>query len=345
MHKKGDKVRIIDGYPNYIGKIGTILDDSIRKGEHCTWVKMEDGETICPFLPIASNPQCEFIEESVQEEKYSVDKIRDKNIWIACPTQEEWDQVCEILAEAKVKNTDGTYLKKKDELFKWSIHKEINGIGYGKGERLSFSPASWYNYYEQITAQQFIIDNINNNNMDKQTLQDKIVALEKELNSLKEEVNKPEWKPLAGEWVTYTGSGEGEWTTGKARKLSKVANNGYQDIVWACGEAIGVYIKDIRKATPAEIKEAENKSITLTIGSNSKTVVVKKDEIVCDDRSYKIGDLKSLVASFSYGEISHYAIHIKENIRFIRIGCESQDNMFSIEELRSVIKAYEKLNN
>jgi hypothetical protein len=43
-------------------------------------------------------------------------------------------------------------------------------------------------------------------------------------------------------------------------------------------------------------------------------------------------------------DLGAYNANLDKTVRFIRIGCETQNNLFSINEIQSVIDAYNEIN-
>ncbi len=108
----------------------------------------------------------------------------------------------------------------------------------------------------------------------------------------------------------------------------------------------GICRSRVRKATPEEIKQYEASQVKpLTLGSRSIAVKISKGGIEANDRKFPIERLQSMIVVMkNLKPIAEYPVTIPEDVRCIRIGCESQNNLFSINEIQQVIDAYEKLN-
>ena len=105
---------------------------------------------------------------------------------------------------------------------------------------------------------------------------------------------------------------------------------------------------------PHEIVEGwkkvyEDESIKLIIGSKNDGVLVTKnsikfnDEIIIDIKQLK-ATVSALSPSLSIGIYPVELIYDDLKSRKVRIGCKNENHLFSINELKSVIDAYEKLN-
>jgi len=105
---------------------------------------------------------------------------------------------------------------------------------------------------------------------------------------------------------------------------------------------------------PHEIVESwekvfEEESIKLIIGSKNDGVLITKNsikfnnEIIIDIKQLK-ATVKALSPSLSMGIYPVVLIYDDLNSRKVRIGCKNENHLFSINELQSVIDAYEKLN-
>ena len=83
----------------------------------------------------------------------------------------------------------------------------------------------------------------------------------------------------------------------------------------------------------AKIRISKNGSIFFTgVGGGGRTNIEKID------------DLLSLVNLACLTLIGEYVVHLNEHIRFIRVGCSTEDHLFSIDELRLIKKAHDDLN-
>lgn len=88
----------------------------------------------------------------------------------------------------------------------------------------------------------------------------------------------------------------------------------------------------------------EEQSKTLILGSNNIIVEIRKNKIYTKDRIISISDLKDIMSHYkATGRIADWSILIDNNIRCIRIGCESENNRFSINEIQQVIDTYNQI--
>lgn len=100
---------------------------------------------------------------------------------------------------------------------------------------------------------------------------------------------------------------------------------------------------------PKEIVETwepvyEEQETKITIGSNNTELVIKGDDIYGRIETSYI-DVKNMYDTFRNTfekvQIAGYVICIDTNQRIIRIGCEQENNLFSLNEILSVLKACE----
>lgn len=111
---------------------------------------------------------------------------------------------------------------------------------------------------------------------------------------------------------------------------------------------------------PSEIVETwepiyENISIKMTIGSKADVITLREGDskVEISRGGYtEIAVIKALVGDFDTlnGDGSRviadsWATGVDEDIRFIRIGCMAENHLFSLNELKSVIAKYNKINN
>lgn len=100
----------------------------------------------------------------------------------------------------------------------------------------------------------------------------------------------------------------------------------------------------LRVATDEEIHHA--KSTIFVIGTKTDVVYVRKDGIQYKDRVLDIGGLKNIPTRFddsiSYGKIGDYSIVLMEPS--FRIGCNTEDHVFKLSEIRKIVAAYNGLH-
>lgn len=91
-----------------------------------------------------------------------------------------------------------------------------------------------------------------------------------------------------------------------------------------------------------------NKSKKITIGNKDVEVVIfESGAIQFQDRVSHISTVEALRASFDHESIrvGNFSTSIDEDVRFIRIGCEEENNLFSLTDLDMVITTYKSLKN
>ncbi len=96
---------------------------------------------------------------------------------------------------------------------------------------------------------------------------------------------------------------------------------------------------------PREIVEKwdavyEVKSVDITVGNHNVPITVHPDKVVLGGRKVEINQVRALRAKAHLvmdEKIFDYEVTVDHTVRFIRIGCESQNNLFSIEDLDKVI--------
>jgi hypothetical protein len=98
------------------------------------------------------------------------------------------------------------------------------------------------------------------------------------------------------------------------------------------------FYTDLRKATPEEIKKASG--TTLTIGSRNTTVQITGGVITSHGRVWNRPEIEQLVKHHTrQSSLLSYSVGVDYDVRFIRIGCTDENNLFSIKELQSVLNA------
>lgn len=97
-------------------------------------------------------------------------------------------------------------------------------------------------------------------------------------------------------------------------------------------------------------KVYEEESIELILGTMKDKILIEKGSISYRGQKIKVLDLSTIVntlTKITRLTIIDYPVSIvidDLNKPIVRIGCESENHLFSINELQSVIDAYEKLN-
>lgn len=135
---------------------------------------------------------------------------------------------------------------------------------------------------------------------------------------------------------------------------------------------------DVKKGTMYGVKETFNRThqffvpqeivqtwepvykeeeITLNdIGSRDRKVIIKKGSIYFWGRKgeiVNIDDLNKILTEIISNRnniqngksLAGYEVRIDNNMRFLRVGCIEENNLFSINDLQNVKDAYDKLNN
>ena len=164
MSNIGKKVRITRTYNKYIGQIGTIsyLPNGNNAEDGAATVDMPDGTQLCPYMPKASNPECEWYTEQVQD--LSIETLRGQNYLVNCKTQEEWNQMLQLLGDAGVLWCGGQNMNTKNH-DNWSTYGSENCISIDQG---TYSPAVHYPDHTIIQAADVIAYNNQNNTDGKQ---------------------------------------------------------------------------------------------------------------------------------------------------------------------------------
>lgn len=91
---------------------------------------------------------------------------------------------------------------------------------------------------------------------------------------------------------------------------------------------------------------------TVTIGSRNVEVTVFKNgtvEFVAEGniRKDNVTIVQRIINSLGGNtdlQIARYGVHIDNTTRFIRIGCEQENNLFSINELQKIVDTYNEMN-
>lgn len=341
----GRKVRITKFYDDSIGAIGVVEEDN--PSECYIRVKMKNGDVHHPYRPGHQEAQCELLPE---ENEYHIDKLRDKKFWVATPTQEDWNKVCEVFQRANIKwcsNVEAT--GNKDH---WKVYKTNNGIGYNyeNDQKLGYSPKSTYTDKVEIfiTAESFIQANQPTMNKNTQALE-QIELLKAQILKIEESLKEPVWEPKVGEWVYVVDTAStsinknGDVKTIKEIKWGRVGKGETSDvkICKLAGEGSYERLQDIRPATPEEIAAAQ--VTTVTIGSSSIPVKISKGLIEADGKRIAIADLEitiQQIKQIEVGKITSWSVEVQNDTRFLKIGC----SLFSPNEIQQVITEYKRIN-
>lgn len=89
---------------------------------------------------------------------------------------------------------------------------------------------------------------------------------------------------------------------------------------------------------------------TLYLGSRDTKIIVSSKGSIATDRGTSpinisnLKNLRNILTSVNDIELGNFAPYPDKSLRFIRIGCEAENNLFSITEIDSVINLYNKLN-
>lgn len=123
------------------------------------------------------------------------------------------------------------------------------------------------------------------------------------------------------------------------------------------GPAVGTVVGITDKIAPLmpecyqPIYKNESAPSTLTIGTNGMEVIVSEGSIRAGGTTFTRTGLDQLrkylrrvTSATPIYNTGNYAITLKENWRFIRIGCTDEDHRVSLEELDRVIAEYDKIN-
>lgn len=181
-------------------------------------------------------------------------------------------------------------------------------------------------------------------------------SLPSEIVETWEPVHKEEYK--VGDWITVLSDEPGWLAETKERtfQLTYKPERFAGGLMWSTSgpghirelgdTGFGVREENIRPATEEEVKKSEgikvkfgNNEVTIRIG---ETISVKGDTV-----SYST--LRALYDNIMCQEErvlgTKWGVHLDKSTRFIRVGCASENNMFSLEEIGYVLRHYEKQNN
>jgi len=86
--------------------------------------------------------------------------------------------------------------------------------------------------------------------------------------------------------------------------------------------------------------------IVLELGNHKKKVTIGKEKILVDSVYISINDIFHLHEKFTgLEQVRLFNAVVNGPTRFLRIGCETENNLFSLDEITQVINAYHKLNS
>lgn len=332
MKKKsniGRKVKItgkvIGGgeYQPEIGDEGTIVNDQKQSPweEGVIEVRMDNGKTANLWAPWYKDTECELL----PEENYNIESIKGQKIAIHCKSQEEWDAVREVIQSVGIHTQPSNIYRQYER-----------GEGYCTNIETMQEHCRKEYYeglkYKIITAQEFITAN----QPTDMTTTEKIEALEKQLQELKESLN---WKPKVGDWVVVVKPDTFSTNkVGQCSKILEINKSGWHRLqedsdTWEL-------VKNIRKATLEEIERATPKEIKVTIGTESKEVVISKGKIVAPDG--KTVDIKDInkVCGIMMGTKGFNSWTV--TFPTVKIGCIEG---ITYDQLQAVQEAYSKLTN
>jgi hypothetical protein len=160
-------IQFISHWTNGTCDTGTIEEENIGT----IWtVLLDNGNKCMPYSPDAEHPQCQLLPENPVQD-LSISAIRGKKIAIQCRTQEEWNQMIELLDAAGMLWCNGDRASETYPV-KWANYDENHCIGIIAGQMYS-SPVSYYKKQrrEIVQASDVIRTNAQNNNTMKQDIQ------------------------------------------------------------------------------------------------------------------------------------------------------------------------------
>ena len=86
-------------------------------------------------------------------------------------------------------------------------------------------------------------------------------------------------------------------------------------------------------------------STILILGSNNVKMGISKEGITCRGSNIDVNGLKNYLANFEPVDIGAWNIYLSnKESRVFRIGCTSESNLFSYNELKQALDEYDKLN-
>lgn len=156
-------------------------------------------------------------------------------------------------------------------------------------------------------------------------------------------------------------------------KISDLANSGkiigYKTPTELFGGSVAkgtIYVKDVDdtfyyikgtnrndlQTLPQEIVETwepvyEVQEEVIIIGSNSVPVTVGVEKIAFHDRATDVVTLQEIVKLYSAcprAAVGNYLVGLNPSVRSIRIGCDTENHLFSLDEINQIIIAYKRIN-
>lgn len=176
-------------------------------------------------------------------------------------------------------------------------------------------------------------------------------ATPKELIELFKQKNKAEVKEKTKNVIGYRLLKDAPGVT-KGTELRET-HNAVDGKRWRWFDSHGFY----RGWNEAIIKESpewfeplyeEDQVVIFTLGSNGVEIYVDSNKkILVRGNTIQIADLKKISYWFKNPDgwsLAEWKISYEPNHRFIRVGCQSENNLFSLNDIDQVINTYEKLN-
>lgn len=322
LPKVGDKVKIVD-YQNYEGQIGEIVG-IMRRNNRLIDVKMPDGNTWLLWAPHVTNEKKE----------------------------------CEYFTETETMNNMQTqpktfYITGTTPLIK-AIAEELTSLGYNISDYMNANTGVLQsgnytteekNKYLQLTH----CRGRSNNQLSFYLPAQYAEALEYAKNALKY-YDAQKYQP--GDYIVTSNEANG-WGTGLelndkvAKVISIKDENGQTEPIahlsWngrtvRTGSITGI----ARVATPEEIAEYNKPAYKdVNLGSNHEVVRVYKDSVSCRGTNVLITYLQAILERMKQASglsVGSYTTLVDESVRFLRIGCSDENNMFSIEDFKEAIR-------
>ena len=326
----GRRVRIINGYDDNEGQEGVVekLSTDHEENREFLYVKLDNGKRYLPYAPGTEDPQCELIPDT-QVQDLSID-AHDEQVYVKCTHKGDKRGITND-KEYPIVGENGIY---------WKI---VNN----SGETVSMYKTRFTEPYQKNTHTMTIEQQLVALKQTQKETADRIQALENEIaNSYK-----------VGNYYTLTNYdyiyNHTKVKVGDVFKLSKIEGkcSEVQGTVWLIPEGYiaGLCSRDVRPSTADEIRKAQvSVEVKLTIGSKNTDVTIRKDRIETRGANLDISIIRQIVKDadeLGSGEIDGWDVRLDKTVRFIRIGCFIENNLFSYNEIQSVITAYEKLQN
>lgn len=162
------------------------------------------------------------------------------------------------------------------------------------------------------------------------------------------------WEPVyedkikPGDWVITTTTIESGYHKHKAGEVFQVDIISDTMAIFMDGLIrCGVYLTRLRKATKEEIAIATSATEVLTLGNHRLKIEVSKKGVYARGVKIETGKLSKIYSSLtsSLGSLSSWNIEIvdPESIQ-IRIGCTTENNIFTLGEIKRLLDTYERLS-